>query len=180
VHWDTELFLLLNLRTPHPLAVAFYGLTVLGRPLAYFLWIPLIALLTRSRGPWRSVYPALTVTLATALEEALKHAVGRPRPWRVLPQMHILGKLELDPSFPSGHATASFALAVALMLAFPRVRAWPLLLASLVALSRPIVGMHYPTDVLAGAILGSLVALLVWLVWRRGAGREAAREPQSG
>ena len=172
MHWDTQLFLLLNQHTPPWLAHAFYAFTVLGRPMAYFIWIPLIAFVTRSRGLRRSIYCAVSVALATASCEALKYAVGRPRPWRVLPQTHLIGGLELDPSFPSGHATASFAIAVALMLAFPRVRAWPMLGATLIALSRPIVGMHYPSDILAGAALGAAVALLVWLVW----GRRFARD----
>ena len=62
-------------------------------------------------------------------------------------------------SFPSGHATVSFACATVLALAVPRLR-WPLFtLAALIAFSRVYVGVHYPGDVLAGAVLGVLLAI---------------------
>ena len=63
-------------------------------------------------------------------------------------------------SMPSGHATTAFAAAVAVGLVHPRLR-WPLLvLAALVAVSRVWLGVHYLTDVIAGAALGTSVALV--------------------
>ena len=67
---------------------------------------------------------------------------------------------------PSGHASAAFAAAVAVGLVHPRLR-WPLVaLASLIAISRVWLGVHYLSDVLAGAALGAAVALLLWLLTR--------------
>jgi undecaprenyl-diphosphatase len=67
---------------------------------------------------------------------------------------------------PSGHASTAFAAALAVGLAHPRLR-WPLLaLAALVALSRVWLGVHYLTDVIAGAALGAAVAAGLWLVVR--------------
>jgi membrane-associated phospholipid phosphatase len=64
-------------------------------------------------------------------------------------------------SFPSGHATTAFALAALLALWYPRWAAGFLALAGLVALSRVVLGAHFPSDVLAGAALGTAVALIV-------------------
>jgi undecaprenyl-diphosphatase len=62
-------------------------------------------------------------------------------------------------SFPSGRATVSFACATVLALAVPRLT-WPLfLLAALISFSRVYVGVHYPFDVLAGAVLGVAIAI---------------------
>ena len=57
-------------------------------------------------------------------------------------------------SFPSGHATVAFACATVLALAVPRLRVPFFVLAALIAFSRVYVGVHYPFDVLAGAVLG--------------------------
>ncbi len=63
---------------------------------------------------------------------------------------------------PSAHASTAFAAAVAAGLVHPRLR-WPLLaLAALIALSRVWLGVHYLTDVIAGAALGAAIALAVW------------------
>jgi undecaprenyl-diphosphatase len=63
---------------------------------------------------------------------------------------------------PSGHATTAFAAALAVGLVHPRLR-WPLVvLAALIAISRVWLGVHYLSDVLAGAALGSAVSLTLW------------------
>jgi len=64
-----------------------------------------------------------------------------------------------DHSFPSGHAATSFACATTLALAFPRLAAPLYLLAAAIAYSRVYVGVHYPLDVLGGAVLGIAVAI---------------------
>ena len=62
-------------------------------------------------------------------------------------------------SFPSGHSTIAFTWAVFMSLKYPRGRIYYLTIAGLVAFSRVYMGVHYPSDVFAGAILGSLIAL---------------------
>jgi membrane-associated phospholipid phosphatase len=62
-------------------------------------------------------------------------------------------------SFPSGHATVSFACATVLALAVPRLRVPLIVLAVLISFSRVYVGVHYPGDVLAGAVLGIGIAI---------------------
>jgi membrane-associated phospholipid phosphatase len=96
--------------------------------------------------------------LAMGLNFAVKLLVRRPRPQ--LEGLPPLGRAPSSLSFPSGHTTASFACAVALT----RIdaSAAPLfVLASLIALGRPYLGMHYPSDVIGGALLGTALGLAV-------------------
>jgi membrane-associated phospholipid phosphatase len=96
--------------------------------------------------------------LAMGLNYAVKRIVRRPRPR--LEGLPPLCRAPSSLSFPSGHATASFACAVAMTRI--DVRAAPLFaLASLIALGRPYLGMHYPSDVLGGALLGTALGLIV-------------------
>lgn len=118
-----------------------------------------------------------TLAEGTALVGAavLKRFYQRPRPHQVMPQV-TARQNTLDRritmgdsySFPSGHATLSFALATSLSLSHPRwyVVAPSLTWAAAVALSRMWVGVHYPSDVLAGALLGGAAGAGVHLLRR--------------
>ena len=73
-----------------------------------------------------------------------------------------------DYSFPSGHTAASFAAAVILFLQLPKKYGIPaLILAVLISFSRLYLGVHYPTDVLAGAVSGTLIALAVHWIFEK-------------
>ena len=110
--------------------------------------------------------------IAILVTEALKFAVGRPRPCVALPDVHsVLGfgcDAEIDPAFPSGHASRAFALAAFLGIRFRWRAGIPgALFAGLVGLSRIYLGVHWPSDVLAGAVVGIGLAALVELMSRR-------------
>jgi undecaprenyl-diphosphatase len=103
----------------------------------------------------------------------LKVWIERDRPPLANPEPATLVDLPSTYSFPSGHATVAFACATVLALAVPRLALPLYVLAALVAFSRVYVGVHYPLDVLAGAVLGVALALLV-----RGIGRFLRRIAQ--
>lgn len=100
---------------------------------------------------------------------ALKNLVARPRPWTAVTGLMPL-VLEESFSFPSGHTTAAFAFAGA-MLFVPLKNRWgkgtALVLAVCMGLSRLYVGVHYPTDVLGGMIVGIGCAWLAAKLWNR-------------
>jgi undecaprenyl-diphosphatase len=165
---DSHLFLSINEAFPSWLAAIFLALTQLGGPIGIPLWLVVMAWVDRRSRARRAGFSAGAVLMAMAVDQALKYLIARARPWSVLPETHVVGSLETSYSFPSGHTTASFALAMAATLAFPRLKPWPLVAAALVGFSRIVVGMHYPGDVLAGAWLGTLVPLALYTLARRG------------
>jgi undecaprenyl-diphosphatase len=116
------------------------ALTVLRRNVAPFLFVAATALLSN-----------LVVT-------GLKHAVGRDRPPAVILDPEPLLEVPTTSSFPSGHAATSFACALVLSRFGPRLTIPLFILAALIAFSRVYVGVHYPFDALAGAVLGLALA----------------------
>ena len=96
--------------------------------------------------------------IAIALNYGIKLLVRRPRP--VLKGLPPLGGAPSSLSFPSAHALSSFAVATAMFRVDPATAA-AFLVALVLSLGRPYLGMHYPSDVLAGALLGILLGLVV-------------------
>ncbi len=88
----------------------------------------------------------------------IKNAVARIRPYDVMEELEILVKRQVDFSFPSGHTSAGVAATFVICRMVKTKKYWipVILLAVLIGLSRLYVGVHYPTDVLGGAILGLL------------------------
>ena len=96
--------------------------------------------------------------IAIVLNYGIKLAVKRPRP--VLEGLPPLGGAPSSLSFPSAHALSSFAVATAMFRVDPAT-AGALVVALAISLGRPYLGMHYPSDVLAGALLGVILGLIV-------------------
>ncbi|MDP9252493.1 MAG: phosphatase PAP2 family protein, partial [Chloroflexota bacterium] len=130
-----------------------------------FIWGVAGLFVARSRGFWRrGLWGALTVYLGLCdgwlTAELLKLVVQRPRPFTVV--LDLPRPLIDEPtsfSFPSGDATLAFGAAVALGQVAPAWRLPALLFAFAVAFERVAVGVHYPIDVTAGAILGTMSGL---------------------
>jgi len=108
----------------------------------------------------RGLLAQLGITAATQL---LKHLIGRPRPRFAHSDEFSLGPSLATgfDSFPSGHAANAFGAATVLAWFFPAVRVPLYLVAGLVAVSRVLRGSHFPTDVLAGAVLGVVIGSAV-------------------
>ena len=127
-----------------------------------YLWIAVTLLLliipkTRKVGLMCFVALVLMVIFNNML---IKNIVDRPRPYTQIPDLRLLVKEADDASFPSGHSCSAFAVAVVCLKKLPKKIGVPLvILAAAIALSRLYVGIHYPTDVLVGSVLGIIIAL---------------------
>lgn len=120
--------------------------------------------------PLAAISGVLAFGLASAATSLVKDLVDRPRPALADPTFEALVATPESASFPSGHASTAFAAAVAVAVFCPRRLRWPLLgLATLVALSRVYLGVHYWLDVLVGSALGIGAGLLAARLVRRGA-----------
>ena len=112
-----------------------------------------------------SCVTAAALLVASGITEVMKYAINRDRPFITYPDITRKSHVS-SPSFPSGHTSSSFALATSLSLSYPK---WYIIVASYtwagtVAFSRMDLGVHYPSDVLAGAIVGAGSAWLTHFV----------------
>jgi len=94
----------------------------------------------------------------------LKNLFARIRPCNVLDNVNLLVSCTESFSFPSSHAVNNFAAAVFFSIIFPRYKVWFYTIATLLAFSRPYVGVHYPSDVIGGALIGSLIGYIFALI----------------
>jgi undecaprenyl-diphosphatase len=119
-----------------------------------------------SRGRWCVLLILLAVAIADPLNSRIvKEAVGRVRPCSALTDVRLLVPCGAGKSFPSSHAVNNIAAAVVVGFFYRRVWLYFLGYAVLVALSRVYVGVHYPADVLGGAIEGGIIALILLVLW---------------
>jgi undecaprenyl-diphosphatase len=133
-------------------------------------FVALLAAVFLARGKWRSVNgrhgvvaAGFSAALALGLAQLIAHVWERPRPYIAHPgDAHLFIAASHDPSFPSDHATAAFAIAVALLLRHRKAGILAIAMAIALCVARVAVGTHYPGDVLAGALLGSAAALAFW------------------
>jgi undecaprenyl-diphosphatase len=130
----------------------------------------LAAVFVLARGPSRRGARRLaaaaggSAAVALLVAQVVSRLVDRPRPFVVHPgALHLFSSHAADPGFPSDHATAAFAIATAVLLRDRRWGAVAMVLACVLSVGRVAMGVHYPTDVLAGAALGAACALVLWL-----------------
>lgn len=139
----------------------FRAISVLGDGKFWYILMLLLPVVHGRAGLVVSLQMGLAGVAGVSLYKLVKRLTHRPRPY-VTDASIRLGAAPLDQySFPSGHTLHAVSFTLLVCMAFP---AWAWLLvpfATLVALSRVVLGLHYPTDVLLGAAIGALLAVLV-------------------
>lgn len=143
-------------------------------PFLIILWAILAFLalfLEKEKGKWVFLAVILALALHFLISEAiLKHAIlsffqMRTRPWIAHPDILAIGKQFTDSSFPSSHMASALAVLTVFTLFYKKVWPWALIFVLLMAFARMHNGMHYPSDVLAGTVLGISYGLLsYWIV----------------
>ena len=151
----------------------FVALSRIGSQGAIWILIAIIAAIYWRR-PAIFLYVTLADLLAGVSGALLRQAIGRERPPLRFPEPHSLVHVPGNPSFPSGHASTSFACAATLAWLTPLSPVALYALAALIAFSRVYVGVHYPLDVIGGAALGLGVATALRLLVE--ARRRSARQ----
>ena len=179
---DVDTFRAIHIGLHHPwLDPIFWALTWLGDGTAQTVMVFMVLL---SPGARRLFWPLLTALVFGGLlgAQGLKKLLPRDRPSNFAwanPQEPIYYN-----SFPSGHTTASFSLAVMLVLLTRGTRyAWTgwaaLVYGCLVGLSRIYRGVHWPSDVIGGALCGTFFACAIYLVFERAGWLAGGKTPDS-
>lgn len=110
---------------------------------------------------------SVTAILTTYwITHALKLLFNRPRPFLLWENVEVVFAKPISAAFPSGHAAIIFAVALLLNYFYPKKMIWAYALAIWVSLTRVYIGVHYPSDILAGCILGIACTFFVCRRWK--------------
>lgn len=150
------------------LSVIFKSITFLADKGWFWILLSLVMLIirpTRRTGMIMCMSASLNILLVNV---TIKPLVARTRPYILFDSLISLVGNESDYSFPSGHSAISFAVAMVLLLCLPKKFGIPaVVLAFLIAISRLYVGVHYPTDVICGIIIGTACAFIAKFVFEK-------------
>ena len=138
------------------------------RILLVFVAVILLWMLIRGKRNVKIAALLLIITISVSDQlnsSVIKYWLERPRPCHALQNVHLLVSCGSGFSFPSSHAVNNFAAALILAFFFPRAKWWFFGFAAIVAFSRVYVGVHYPSDVIGGAVIGLFCAGSVLLVF---------------
>ncbi len=170
-NFDIDLLKQINLNRNTKLDRVFMATTNSAAPIAYGIPAVLLAvgfLKKDSLLKLNGLYIGVTAITSAVISSILKYSIKRPRPFETYSFIHNAGEGG-SPSFPSGHTADAFALATSVSLAYPK---WYVIIptytwACAVGYSRMDLGVHYPSDVLAGAIIGAGSAILCYKITKR-------------
>jgi undecaprenyl-diphosphatase len=170
VHWlqdhETRMFCFVNQRIQHSfLDHLFSKITHLGGATATIVISLCFGLFGHGALRLAGIQALIALTISHIPVAIIKKKYPRLRPYLVLPQT-IIGKNPLtDHSFPSGHTTAIFSIMIPFVLAMPILGLILIPAALLVGISRIYLGLHYPSDCLAGCFIGTTAAFTTAAFW---------------
>lgn len=160
--WDESLCLRCNRVSQHRgVGVAFRLASRLGDGFFWYALMGALLLAYKQQALIPVVKMLLTGAIGVTLYKLLKRKISRPRPYQIHQDIALTGAPLDQFSFPSGHTLHAVGFSTVALSYYPEL-VWLLLPFSfLVAASRPVLGLHYPSDVLAGGALGAAIAASV-------------------
>ncbi len=164
---DVQLFYFINHSLANPVFDKFF-VFITDVSHWYIAWLILLGILFFQGGK-AGKFAAVTALILIAVSDQfsssfLKNLIARPRPCNVLEGVRLLVTCGGTYSMPSSHALNNFSIAVFFSKLYPKYKWILLTVAFLVAFSRPYIGVHYPSDMIVGMILGSLLGYLFALI----------------
>jgi len=153
---------LINKKMNHRyLNIIMHRATNMGGALFSSLLVLVLILIGSSNVKLMGFEALVVLIISQAIVHSLKKILSRERPYKIIEHLNTFGINMKDYSFPSGHTTASFSIATTIALNIPRLTIIVFTLAMIVGISRIYLGVHYPTDVVAGILLGIGTALII-------------------
>ncbi|TGA97020.1 phosphatase PAP2 family protein [Sporolactobacillus shoreae] len=144
------------------LNVYFRTITNIGGAVAEILAVLFLLAFSHGRLHQTAVACAVSLTISHMIVQVLKKVFPRVRPYLALEGIKVPEHPLADHSFPSGHSTAVFSVVIPLIMYHPFLGIFLMPLALSVAVSRIFLGLHYPSDVLAGIFLGTVTGMIVF------------------
>ena len=175
---DRELFIWLNHALSGPWCTPFFSIvTHLGNGLVLaVLILPILFWCRRDDFRTHALPLILAVAISGGIVNIIKPIVDRERPGMYFSDSETTINIPLgtppDKAFPSGHTQTAFGTAVYLALLYPKLSPLFILAASLVGLSRIAIGVHYPLDVIVGALFGISISWVTFMKVRRRKNRQ--------
>lgn len=160
LHHEKRFFIWFNQTISHFVLDRFFGLlTHIGG--ATFTIIASLSVALFAPGIWRIVgwQSFIALSVSFVITTVIKRKIQRIRPYLVLPEAKVGRNPLQDYSFPSGHTTAIFSVITPFLFVSGWFSLFLILLAIIVGLSRIYLGLHYPSDCIAGSMIGTITAL---------------------
>lgn len=166
---DSWLFYFFNKTLANPFFDSFMPFVTEIKHWYIFFFIMGLYLLIKG-GPRGRVLVIMAVIMILCTDQCsnlLKVLFERVRPCHSLPNVNLLVGCSSAYSFPSNHAVNNFAAAYLFTYFYPKMKWWFYGGAVLISMSRVFVGVHYPFDILGGAVIGTLIAMILIFIWKK-------------